>query len=157
MSPSHQGYRCCWFRHQLRWFSWYLRWWSIIDHLRSSTPQAHVSRDQLYIQSKAALFPAPTFQTHILAAGWRVSTLRCWLSDTFLLHRPTPQPEEVAAAFDKLQTSGKVRHFGVLTSIPCKLTCFKRHQTNGSSSTNSTWYHACGAIDFGLHEHAGRT
>lgn len=35
--------------------------------------------------------------------------------DILLLHRPDPlmEPEEVAAAFDKLITSGKVKHFGV--------------------------------------------
>lgn len=35
--------------------------------------------------------------------------------DLLLLHRPDPlaEPEEVASAFDELQRSGKVRHFGV--------------------------------------------
>ena len=35
--------------------------------------------------------------------------------DVLLLHRPDPlmEPEEVAAAFHQLKTSGKVRHFGV--------------------------------------------
>ena len=35
--------------------------------------------------------------------------------DAFLLHRPDPLMEldEVVAAFDELEASGKVRHFGV--------------------------------------------
>ncbi len=44
--------------------------------------------------------------------------------DSFLLHRPDPlmEPEEVAEevaeAFDELQTAGKVRHFGVSNFNP---------------------------------------
>lgn len=40
--------------------------------------------------------------------------------DTLLLHRPSQfvNPEEVAAAFDKLHTSGKVKTFGVSNHLP---------------------------------------
>lgn len=40
--------------------------------------------------------------------------------DTLLLHRPSPvmDPNEVAAAFDKLYTNGKVRTFGVSNFLP---------------------------------------
>jgi Predicted oxidoreductase len=40
--------------------------------------------------------------------------------DAFLLHRPDPlmDPAEIAAAFDQLQQSGKVRYFGVSNFNP---------------------------------------
>jgi predicted oxidoreductase len=43
--------------------------------------------------------------------------------DVLLLHRPDPlvEPEEVARAFDHLQQSGKVRHFGVSNHTPAQM------------------------------------
>lgn len=43
--------------------------------------------------------------------------------DVLLLHRPDPlvEPEEVAAAFDHLASSGKVRHFGVSNHTPAQI------------------------------------
>src|SRR5699024_1185590 len=43
--------------------------------------------------------------------------------DSFLLHRPDPLMElsEVADAFDELQASGKVRHFGVSNFNPMQV------------------------------------
>lgn len=43
--------------------------------------------------------------------------------DSFLLHRPDPlmDPAEVAAAFDELQATGKVRHFGVSNFNPMQV------------------------------------
>lgn len=43
--------------------------------------------------------------------------------DVLLLHRPSPffNPEEVAAAFDQLLSSGKVRHLGVSNFLPEQL------------------------------------
>ena len=43
--------------------------------------------------------------------------------DVLLLHRPDAlmEPEEVAKAFDKLKSSGKVRHFGVSNQNPYQM------------------------------------
>lgn len=43
--------------------------------------------------------------------------------DVFLLHRPDAlvEPEEVAVAFDSLEKSGKVRHFGVSNQNPMQI------------------------------------
>ncbi len=43
--------------------------------------------------------------------------------DVLLLHRPDAlvEPEEVARAFDELQTSGKVRYFGVSNQTPAQM------------------------------------
>lgn len=49
--------------------------------------------------------------------------------DLLLLHRPDPliEPEEVARAFDDLQSSGKVRHFGVSNHTPMQLELLKKY------------------------------
>ena len=55
-------------------------------------------------------------QDHIIASAEQsLKDLRTDYLDMLLLHRPDflMQPDEVAAAFAKLQKAGKVRHFGV--------------------------------------------
>ena len=49
--------------------------------------------------------------------------------DILLLHRPDPlvEPAEVARAFDALQSSGKVRHFGVSNHTPAQIELLHRH------------------------------
>ncbi len=49
--------------------------------------------------------------------------------DILLLHRPDPlvEPAEVARAFDALQSSGKVRHFGVSNHTPGEIELLHRH------------------------------
>jgi predicted oxidoreductase len=48
--------------------------------------------------------------------------------DVLLLHRPDTlvEPEEVAEAFDQLETSGKVRHFGVSNQNPMQIQLLKK-------------------------------
>ncbi|QFT88140.1 Oxidoreductase YdhF [Bacillus sp. THAF10] len=48
--------------------------------------------------------------------------------DVFLLHRPDTlvEPEEVAEAFDLLESSGKVRHFGVSNQNPMQIELLKK-------------------------------
>jgi predicted oxidoreductase len=49
--------------------------------------------------------------------------------DVLLLHRPDVlyEPEEVAAAFDKLYYSGKVRYFGVSNLMPLQIALLKKY------------------------------
>lgn len=49
--------------------------------------------------------------------------------DILLLHRPDclVEPEEVAAAFDDLEVSGKVRHFGVSNHTAAQMELLRRH------------------------------
>ena len=49
--------------------------------------------------------------------------------DLLLLHRPDPlvRPEEVARAFDALQNSGKVRHFGVSNHTGMQIELLKKY------------------------------
>ncbi|MBF5082243.1 aldo/keto reductase family oxidoreductase [Quadrisphaera sp. INWT6] len=58
---------------------------------------------------------------HILSSvDASLEALRTDHLDVLLLHRPDAlvEPEEVAAAFDQLEASGKVRHFGVSNHTP---------------------------------------
>lgn len=49
--------------------------------------------------------------------------------DVLLLHRPDAlvEPEEVAEAFDQLESSGKVRHFGVSNQKPMQIELLKKY------------------------------
>jgi predicted oxidoreductase len=49
--------------------------------------------------------------------------------DLLLLHRPDPlaEPEEVASAFDELQRSGKVRHFGVSNHSASQISLLRKY------------------------------
>ncbi|TBL81132.1 aldo/keto reductase [Paenibacillus thalictri] len=80
-------------------------------------------RDQIVIQSKCGyrMEPGTTkrydfSREHILNAVDRsLKRLGVERLDILLLHRPDPlmEPEEIAEAFDKLLSAGKVSHFGV--------------------------------------------
>lgn len=76
-------------------------------------------REKILLQSKCGIKMGEMFdfsKEHILASvDGILSRLQTDYLDVLLLHRPDAlmEPEEVAEAFDKLQSSGKVRHFGV--------------------------------------------
>jgi predicted oxidoreductase len=55
--------------------------------------------------------------------------LRTDYLDILLLHRPDTlvEPEEVAEAFDLLESSGKVRHFGVSNQNPMQIQLLKKY------------------------------
>lgn len=92
--------------------------------------QASFSRDDIYIQSKGGIVLDPSRSNGDLVFGQRYDFSKQHLLeavdgtlqrldidylDSFLLHRPDAlmEPEEIADAFNELQASGKVRHFGV--------------------------------------------
>ncbi|MBE6482083.1 MAG: aldo/keto reductase family oxidoreductase [Actinomyces ruminicola] len=75
-------------------------------------------REQVVLQTKCGIrWGWFDFSTeHILrSVDASLAALRTDYLDVLLLHRPDAlvEPEEVAAAFDSLAASGKVRHFGV--------------------------------------------
>lgn len=97
--------------------------------------QSGVNRDQLYIQSKIGIVVDPDrshgslvfgrrydfSKEHLLGAVDKIlERLQIDYLDSMLLHRPDPlmEVDDVAAAFDELQQSGKVRHFGVSNFNP---------------------------------------
>lgn len=81
-------------------------------------------REKIMIQSKCGIVPGKMYdfsREHILGAvEGSLKRLKTEYLDSLLLHRPDAlmEPDEVAEAFDKLQTSGKVRHFGVSNFNP---------------------------------------
>lgn len=78
-------------------------------------------REKIYVQSKCGIGKGETdyydfSKEHILeAAEGILKRLGTEYLDFLVLHRPDTlmEPEEVAAAFEKLHQDGKVRHFGV--------------------------------------------
>ena len=83
-------------------------------------------REKMLIQTKCGIREG-TYDfsaEHILrAAEGSLRRLRVDTLDFLLLHRPDTlmEPEEVAAAFEKLHREGKVRHFGVSNHHPLQM------------------------------------
>ena len=83
-------------------------------------------REKMILQSKCGIkrgrVPQFDFSTeYILESVDKIlKRLKTDYLDVLLLHRPDAlmEPDEVAEAFDKLQNSGKVRHFGVSNQNP---------------------------------------
>jgi len=120
--------------------------------------QANVNRDDLYIQSKGGIVPGKRYdfsKQHILdAVDGELQRLGVDYLDTFLLHRPDPlmDPSEVADAFNALQASGKVRHFGVSNFNPMQVDLLQSALSQRLMINQLQFgiMHT-GAIDFGLH------
>lgn len=79
-----------------------------------------IKREDILLQTKCGIRPAEGVfdfsETHIIASvEGSLKRLNTEYIDVLALHRPDTlmNPEEVASAFDKLQSSGKVHHFGV--------------------------------------------
>lgn len=87
-------------------------------------------RESVQIQSKVGIRDGYfDFSTeHILASvDATLEALRTEYLDVLLLHRPDAlvEPQEVAAAFDRLHSSGKVRNFGVSNHTPYQMELLK--------------------------------
>lgn len=84
-------------------------------------------REKIILQSKCGIIPSRTFdlsKEHILnSVDGSLKRLKTDYLDVLLLHRPDAltEPEEVAEAFDKLHSSGKVRYFGVSNHNPMQI------------------------------------
>lgn len=93
-------------------------------------------RDQMQLVTKCGIklhtdkFPERKVKYYDYSASYIVSQVEQSLKnlqtdyiDVLLLHRPSPffNPEEVAKAFDLLESSGKVNHFGVSNFLPLQL------------------------------------
>lgn len=90
-------------------------------------------REKMIIQSKASIVPGVMYdgsKEHILeAVDGSLKRLQTEYLDVLLLHRPDAliEPEEVAEAFDLLEQSGKVRHFGVSNHTPYQMELLKKY------------------------------
>ena len=91
-----------------------------------------IRREDLIIQSKCGIRRGyyDSSKEHILnSVDGILKRLQTDYLDVLLIHRPDAlvEPEEVAAAFDELERSGKVRHFGVSNHRPMQIELLKRY------------------------------
>lgn len=91
-----------------------------------------IARDRFILQTKCGLcFDRNEFdwrrETILSSVDDSLRRMKTDYLDILLLHRPDLlyEPEEVAAAFDALEKSGKVRHFGVSNVPPMMLEVLK--------------------------------
>jgi predicted oxidoreductase len=89
-------------------------------------------REKIFIQSKCGIRKGyfDFSKKHILeSVDGILGRLETEYLDILLLHRPDAliEPEEVAEAFDMLQTSGKVRHFGVSNFNPMQIELLQKY------------------------------
>lgn len=91
------------------------------------------ARERIILQSKCGIVPRVMYdfsRAHILSSVEGIlRRLGTEYLDVLLLHRPDAlmEPEEVAAAFDELYTSGKVRHFGVSNQRPYQMALLQKY------------------------------
>ena len=92
-----------------------------------------LKREDFYIQSKCGLMLQDrefdwSRDTILKSVDGILSRLNTEYIDTLLLHRPDLlfDPEEVAQAFETLESSGKVRYFGVSNVTPGQLELLKK-------------------------------
>lgn len=90
-------------------------------------------REKLLLQSKCGIVPGVMYdfsKEHILTSvDGILRRLQTDYLDVLVLHRPDAlmDPEEVAEAFDTLQESGKVRHFGVSNQKPSQMELLQKY------------------------------
>lgn len=89
-------------------------------------------REKIILQSKCGIVSGVMYdfsKEHILSSvDGILKRLRTDYLDVLVLHRPDAlmEPEEVAEAFDLLESSGKVRHFGVSNHNPSQIELLKK-------------------------------
>ncbi|MFD4697648.1 aldo/keto reductase [Streptomyces niveus] len=91
-------------------------------------------RDEITIQTKAGIVTDGPYYDfsydHLVRSAERsLAALRTDRIDVLLLHRPDAlvEPEEVARAFDALESSGKVRAFGVSNHTPGQIDLLRKY------------------------------
>lgn len=127
--------------------------------------KSSLSADDFIIQSKGGIFKNPARDNQVTRYDFSKEYLleavdgilqRMGVDhlDSFLLHRPDAlmDPAEVAAAFDELQNSGKVRHFGVSNMNPGQVALLQAvvSQKLLVNQLQFSVMHT-GPIDFGIH------
>lgn len=95
--------------------------------------QTGFKREDIILQSKCGIVPHVMYdfsKEHIIkSVEGSLSRLGTDYLDVLVLHRPDAlvEPEEVAEAFDTLEQSGKVRHFGVSNHRPMQIELLKQY------------------------------
>ena len=111
-----------------------------------------LKREDIYLQSKCGIRQGcyDLSKEHILkSVDGILKRLQTDYLDLLLLHRPDAlvEPEEVAAAFDVLFESGKVRHFGVSNHKPMQIV---NMETSGSIDHDGSLLDYCRLHDITL-------
>ncbi|MDD6101572.1 MAG: aldo/keto reductase [Clostridiales bacterium] len=94
--------------------------------------KAGIRREDMILQSKCGIVPGRMYdfsKDYIVASTEGIlKRLQTDYLDILLLHRPDAlcEPEEVAAAFDVLERTGKVRYFGVSNHNPYQIELLKK-------------------------------
>ena len=101
---------------------------SIFGQAMAADPS--IKREEMFLQSKCGIRKGffDFSKEYILSSvDGILKRLQTDYLDALLLHRPDAlmEPEEVAAAFDQLEKSGKVRHFGVSNHSPMQMELLK--------------------------------
>ncbi|WP_210509159.1 aldo/keto reductase family oxidoreductase [Naasia sp. SYSU D00057] len=96
-----------------------------------AAPVPAAEREQIILQSKVGIRNGyfDFSKEHILeGVEGSLAALKTDYLDILLLHRPDAlvEPDEVAEAFDELESAGKVRHFGVSNHTPLQVDLLKR-------------------------------
>lgn len=90
-------------------------------------------REDVFIQSKCGIVPGRMFdfsKEHIIeSVEGSLRRLKTEYLDVLLLHRPDAlvEPDEVAEAFDMLESTGKVRNFGVSNQNPMQIQLLQKY------------------------------
>lgn len=116
-----------------------------------------IKREDILLQSKAGIRSGffDFSKEHILkTVEDSLERLDTDYLDVLLLHRPDAlvEPEEVAEAFDELQSSGKVKHFGVSNHSPLQIELLKKY-IKQDLITNQLQFSVMhtGMVDAGIH------
>ncbi|WP_281738240.1 aldo/keto reductase [Enterococcus dispar] len=115
-------------------------------------------REDMFIQSKCGIVPGEMYdfsKEHIISSVEKsLKRLNVDYLDALLLHRPDTlmEPEEVAAAFDQLESDGKVKYFGVSNQYSRQIELLQKYvrQPLVANQLQFGIMHT-GMIDFGLH------
>ena len=115
-------------------------------------------REDMFIQSKCGIVPGEMYdfsKVHIISSVEKsLKRLNVDYLDALLLHRPDTlmEPEEVAAAFDQLESDGKVKYFGVSNQYSRQIELLQKYvrQPLVANQLQFGVMHT-GMIDFGLH------
>lgn len=91
-----------------------------------------IRREDIILQSKCGIrkgFYDSSKEYLLQSVDGILKRLHTDYLDVLLIHRPDAltEPEEVAAAFDELEQSGKVRHFGVSNHKPMQIELLKKY------------------------------
>ena len=120
--------------------------------------ETQYKREDIFLQSKCGIVPGVMYdfsKEHIIkSVEDSLQRLNVDYLDSLLLHRPDTlmEPEEVAAAFDQLAATGKVKYFGVSNQYSRQIELLQKYlrQPLIINQLQFGVMHT-GMVDFGLH------